>query len=165
MESNNFSSQLVAQEENLLRFAFKFTKCVDYAKDLVQETFLKALLNEEKYDGSSNIKPWLFAILRNIFINDYRKKVKNTVQLTEDYNEFLFSNKPASYSPESDLNFKELNFIVLSLDSAMRVPFQMFNNGYKYQEISDSLGINIGTVKSRIHFSKTRIMEKIEYVA
>ncbi len=165
MESNNFSSQLIAQEENLLRFAFSFTKSADYAKDLVQETFLKALLNEEKYDSSTSIKPWLFAILRNTFINDYRRNAKNRVQLTEDFNEYLFASKPATSSPEADLNFRELNFIVLSLDPSLRVPFQMFDSGYKYKEISEHLGINIGTVKSRIHFSKSKIMEKIEYVA
>ena len=76
--------------------------------------------------------------------------------------EFVLISRPAETSPESDFNFRELTSMVNSLEPEFRIPFQMHDSGYKYQEIADELGLHLGTVKSRIHFSRQKLMEKIK---
>ena len=99
--------------------------------------------------------------MKNTFINDYRRRARGRNMFSEEVHEFIINNKPAYENPESDYGFKEISDMVNSLDEEYRVPFQMHDNGYKYQEIADELGLHLGTVKSRIHFSRKKLMEKI----
>ncbi|MDO4736619.1 MAG: RNA polymerase sigma factor [Bacteroidia bacterium] len=161
MEAKSFDSELIELEPVLRRYAYSLTLNMDDAKDLVQDTLFKALSNEDKFDAETNIKAWLYTIMRNTFINDYRRKSKRESIFTNDVKEFVLNSRPAQSSPESDLNFKELTFMVNSLEPEFRIPFQMHDSGYKYQEIADELGLQLGTVKSRIHFSRKKLMEKI----
>lgn len=161
MEAKPFDSELLELEPVLRRYAYSLTLNMDDAKDLVQDTFYKALSNEDKFDAETNIRAWLYTIMRNTFINDYRRKSKRESIFTNDVKEFVLNSKPAQSSPESDLNFKELTLLVDSLEPEFRIPFQMHDSGYKYQEIADELGLQLGTVKSRIHFSRKKLIEKI----
>jgi RNA polymerase sigma-70 factor (ECF subfamily) len=103
----------------------------------------------------------LYTILRNTFINDYRRKNKSEKIFSNDVKDFVLKSKLADSSPESDVNFKELTFIVNSLEPEFRIPFQMHDDGFKYQEIAEELGLQLGTVKSRIHFSRKKLIDMI----
>ena len=162
MVSANFNSEIISLEPSLTRYAFSLTSNMEDAKDLVQETYFKALNNQDKFDEQTNIKAWMYTIMKNTFINDYRRRVKKQAIFNKDVQEFLLISRPAETSPESDFNFRELTSMVNSLEPEFRIPFQMHDSGYKYQEIADELGLHLGTVKSRIHFSRQKLMEKIK---
>ena len=119
--------------------------------------------NQDKFDTSTNLKAWLYTIMKNTFINDYRRRVKKQAIFNKDVQEFVINSKPATSSPESDFNFKELTSLVNSLEPEFRIPFQMHDSGFKYQEIADELGLHLGTVKSRIHFSRQKLIEKLKH--
>lgn len=157
-----FEREIVEMESSLNRYAYSLTMNVENAKDLTQETIFKALNNKDKFDDQTNIKAWLYTIMKNTFINEYRRKAKRSAIFSSEVQEYVINNKPAHSNPESDYNYKELNSIVMSLDDEFRIPFQMHEEGYKYQEIADELGLNLGTVKSRIHFSRKKMMSRVE---
>ncbi len=161
MEAKTFDRELTCLEPVLKRYAYSLTLNMEDAKDLVQETLYKALVNEDKFDAQTNIKAWLYTILKNTFINEYRRKNKKEKIFSSDVKDFVLNSKPAESNPESDVNFKDLNVLVNSLEPEFRIPFQMHDDGYKYQEIADELGLQLGTVKSRIHFSRKKLMDKI----
>ena len=100
--------------------------------------------------------------MRNTFINDYRRRIKKQAIFSEDVHEYVLNNRPADTSPESDYNYRELTVMVNSLQPEFRIPFQMHESGFKYQEIADELGLHLGTVKSRIHFSRQKLMAKMK---
>ena len=154
MGNTNFNNEIINLEPSLTRYAYSLTEDMDDAKDLVQETYFKALYNQDKFDEQTNIKAWMYTIMKNTFINDYRRRVKKQAIFNKDVQE--------QTSPESDYNFRELTAMVNSLEPEFRIPFQMHDSGYKYQEIADELGLHLGTVKSRIHFSRQKLMEKIK---
>ena len=162
MVSANFNSEIISLEPSLTRYAFSLTSNMEDAKDLVQETYFKALNNQDKFDEQTNIKAWMYTIMKNTFINDYRRRVKKQAIFNKDVQEFVLISRPAETSPESDFNFRELTSMVNSLEPEFRIPFQMHDSDYKYQEIADELGLHLGTVKSRIHFSRQKLMEKIK---
>lgn len=157
-----FEYELIEMESSLNRYAYSLTLNVESAKDLTQETIFKALNNKDKFDDQTNIKAWLYTIMKNTFINEYRRRAKRSAIFSSEIQEYVLNNKPAYSSPESDYNYTELHNIVSSLDDDFRIPFQMHEEGYKYQEIADELGLNLGTVKSRIHFSRKKLMSKVE---
>lgn len=162
MQTRNFNSELVSLEPCLARYAYSLTLDSDEAKDLVQETYYKALNNQDKFDNQTNIKAWLYTIMKNTFINDYRRRVKKQAIFSKDIQEFVLNNKPTDTGPESDFNYRELSLLVNSLEPEFRIPFQMHDCGYKYQEIADELGLHLGTVKSRIHFSRQKLIDKLK---
>ncbi len=162
MKNKSFETELLDLETNLSRYAYSLTSNRDDAKDLVQETFFKAFNNQEKFNEHTNIKAWAYTIMKNTFINDYRRRIKRQSMFSEDVHEFVINNKPSDLGPEADFGYRELTKVVGSLEPEFRVPFQMHDKGYKYQEIADELGLHLGTVKSRIHFSRQKLMDKIE---
>ena len=162
MEAKSFNRELTSLEPVLRRYAYSLTLNLEDAKDLVQETYVKAICNEEKFDAQTNIKAWLYTILKNTFINDYRRRSRKETIFTDDVKEFVLCSKPAESSPESDVNYKDLTFMVNSLQPEFRIPFQMHDSGFKYQGIADELGLQLGTVKSRIHFSRMKLKSRIE---
>ena len=162
MQTRNFNSELVSLEPSLTRYAYSLTLDSDEAKDLVQETYYKALNNQDKFDNETNIKAWLYTIMKNTFINDYRRRVKKQAIFNKDIQEFVLNNKPTDTSPESDFNYRELSLLINSLEPEFRIPFQMHDSGYKYQEIADELGLHLGMVKSRIHFSRQKLIDKLK---
>ena len=129
---------------------------------MYRRLFLRRLTIRIKFDEATNIKAWLYTIMRNTFINDYRRRIKKQAIFSEDVHEYVLNNRPADTSPESDYNYRELTVMVNSLQPEFRIPFQMHDSGFKYQEIADELGLHLGTVKSRIHFSRQKLMAKIK---
>ncbi len=163
MTITEFNYRLSDLKGMLQTFAYNLTKNSEEAKDLYQETAYRALANRDKFRPGTNFKAWVFTIMKNIFINNYRRKVKaNTIIDTTDNQFYLNSGSHAvGNSAESEITLKELNAMVASLDDNTRIPFLMHFEGYKYQEIADHLNLPLGTVKSRIFFARKELKEKI----
>ena len=146
-----------------MSFAYNLTRNDNDAKDLYQDTAFRALKNKEKFRPGTNFKAWLFTIMKNIFINDYRKKVKrNTVIDTTD-NMYYINSGGATIRNQAGQNIMmdELEGMVDSLADNIKTPFLMHYIGYKYQEISDKLRLPLGTIKSRIFFARQELKEKV----
>lgn len=157
-------NQLLLQNADFLKpFAVNLTRDTEAANDLYQETLYKALANRDKYNVGTNIKAWLFTIMRNIFINNYRRKAKQKTIFDNTPNEFLINQKQATVSngAESDMRIKEINAAIQGLPEIFRTPFLLYFDGYKYNEIADVLQEPLGTIKSRIHFARKLLKEQI----
>jgi len=163
MTSMEFNSKLSTLTSMLHSFAYNLTKNVEDAKDLYQETAYRALFNRDKFQPDTNFKAWMFTIMKNIFINNYRKKVKANTVLDNTENQFYLNSfsHSAANAAEGGILLKEVSAMVASLDDSIRIPFTMHFEGYKYQEIADDLNLPLGTVKSRIFFARKELKEQI----
>ena len=164
MTAVEFNHQLTSLEEALERFAMSLTMNREDANDLVQETYLKALTYREKFMNNTNLKAWVYTIMKNSFINNYRRTAREntTFDNTKDLYYLNNSNLGNESSPETTLSVSEIQAHIDKLDDDLRIPFQMHQEGYKYKEIADEMNLKIGTVKSRIFFSRKKLMDVIE---
>lgn len=163
MANKEFNELLVDNADFLKPFAVNLTKNSESANDLYQETLYKALANSEKYNSGTNIKAWLFTIMRNIFINDYRRNVKRKTILDSTPEDYLINMSQVSVvnTAESSLREKEINAAIEGLPETFKIPFRLYFEGYKYQEIAEYLQEPLGTIKSRIHFARKLLKEQI----
>jgi RNA polymerase sigma-70 factor (ECF subfamily) len=161
MTQLQFHTALLGQQERLLFYAISLTSDTNNAQDLLQETFLKALTYSDKFAQNTNFKAWVCTIMKNTFINNYRRNmsVKKTFGATN--NEFHLNSVPDNGypSPESIYNSKEIIKYIDALEDGYKIPFNMFIEGFKYKEISEELNLPLGTIKSRI-FSARKKLEK-----
>lgn len=158
-----FQTKLLSIQSNLLNFAFLLTSNKDDAYDLLQDTTLKVLANQDKYVENVNFKGWVFTIMRNIFINNYRKSVRNNTMLdkTED---LVYLNLPQDSgieTPEGSIAVHEITELIKRFPKNYRVPFVMHLSGYKYTEIAERTGLPLGTVKSRIFFARQKLQKEL----
>ncbi|MBD5280181.1 MAG: RNA polymerase sigma factor [Bacteroides sp.] len=158
---STFKTSVLGMQSNLLSFAMKLTLNRDEAQDLVQDTTLKALNNEEKYVDNTNFKGWMLTIMRNIFINNYRKNAReNTmVDSTEDLYHLNLKQDSGFETPDGAYAVGEISTIISGFPNDYREPFNLHIAGYKYEEIAEKLGMPLGTVKSRIFFTRKRLRE------
>ena len=163
MSTIEFNQMLLANAEFLRPFAVTLTRDNETAKDLFQETLFRALANQEKYNVGTNIKAWLYTIMRNVFINNYRRKARQNTVLDSTPNEFLldYNQTAAANAAESTIKVKEINQAIHGLPDIFKHPFMLYFDGYKYHEISDMLKEPLGTIKSRIHFARKLLKAQI----
>jgi RNA polymerase sigma factor (sigma-70 family) len=164
MTAIEFNYQLTSLWENLERFAIRLTSNRDDAKDLLQETFMKAISYRDKFSDNTNLKAWTYTIMKNTFINNYRKlsKVSTTFDQSNDLYYMNLNKASGMDLPESSYSTKEIEKKIELLDNEFKVPFLMHVKGYKYKEIADELNLKIGTVKSRIFFARKKLMETLK---
>lgn len=164
MGTHEFTKELTGLQDNLKYFARSLTQNDEEAKDLVQETFLKALTYRDKFEANTNLKAWTYTIMKNTFINNYRRNVKaNTVMDNTADLYYLNSSKSSDdFNPDNMLSHKDISKVVNNLEDDHRLPFQMHHTGYKYKEIAEKLDLSIGTVKSRIFFSRKKLMASLK---
>ena len=164
MKTVDFTQHLLNVQSELFRFAFKLTADREEANDLLQETSLKALDNEDKYTPDTNFKGWIYTIMRNIFINNYRKVVRDQtfVDQTDNLYHLNLPRDNAFECTESAYDLKEMHRIVNSLPREYKVPFSMHVSGFKYREIAEKLGLPLGTVKSRIFFTRQKLQQELK---
>jgi RNA polymerase sigma-70 factor (ECF subfamily) len=164
MTAVEFNHQLTSLEEALERFAMSLTANREDAKDLVQETYLKALSYREKFMSNTNLKAWVYTIMKNSFINNYRRAVRENTTFDNTKDLYYLNGSGAGYesNPESVLSAGEIQSHIDKLDDDLRIPFQMHQDGFKYKEIAEELDLKIGTVKSRIFFGRKKLMESVE---
>ncbi len=164
MSSKNFQSKLMGLQSNLLNFAYILTSNRDDAQDLLQDTTLKALDNEDKYVDNVNFKGWVFTIMRNIFINNYRRVVRSAtiIDQTEDLYHLNLPQDSGFETPEGSIAAKEIYEAIDAFTDEYRIPFSMHVAGYKYNEIAEKMNLPLGTVKSRIFFARKRLQEQFK---
>ncbi len=164
MTSIEFNYKLTGMHKHLEYFARKLTNNEDDAKDLLQETFLKALIFKDKFVDSTNLKAWLFTIMKNIFINNYRRNVraKTIIDTTDNLYHLNNSTHHTPLTPDTSMSEKEILREIENLSDDQRVPFEMHTQGFKYKEIAEQLEISIGTVKSRIFFTRKKLMGNLQ---
>lgn len=164
MRTANFAQDLLSVQTELLNFAYKLTADREEANDLLQETSLKALDNEDKYTAETNFKGWIYTIMRNIFINNYRKALRDQTYVDQTDNQFYLNQNIdiEGDSTEGSYDLKEMRRIVNALPREYRIPFSMYVSGFKYREIADKLGLPLGTVKSRIYFTRQKLQEELK---
>ncbi len=160
--SASLESRLMALQANMLNFAYMLTSNRDDAYDLLQDTTLKVLGNQDKYVENTNFKGWVFTIMRNIFINNYRRVVRSAtvIDQTEDCYHLNLSQDSGLESPEGSYAASEISDAINEFPEKYRVPFSMHVAGYKYNEIADEMGLPLGTIKSRIFFARQELQKR-----
>jgi RNA polymerase sigma-70 factor, ECF subfamily len=157
-----FQNHVISISPTLKPFAIRLTGDVTDAEDLIQETMFRALSNEERFQTGTNLKAWLFTIMKNIFINNYRKKVKrNTIVDTTDNMFYINSSAETVNDGERSFVMNDIMQAIQKLSPDFRVPFLMHYKGYKYHEIAEKLNLPLGTVKSRIFFARKELKEQL----
>lgn len=163
MSTLEFNNQVEQSSQSLYAFAFSLTRDIEDAKDLIQETVYRALLNRDKFRIGTNLKAWLYTIMRNIFINNYRRNQKRPTLTDSDANEYVVNNRAVTTvnGGEVRLGMQEIEKAIADIDQSISVPFLMYYEGYKYNEIADHLSIPLGTVKSRIFFARKELQRRL----
>jgi RNA polymerase sigma factor (sigma-70 family) len=159
-----FNQMLLNNTEFLKPFAVTLTRDTEAAKDLVQETMYRALANKDKYNVGTNIKAWLYTIMRNIFINNYRRKSKQATIFDSTPNEFLLNINQGAVANDAiaNINLKEVKEAIHGLPDIFRNPFLLYFDGFKYHEIAEMLNEPLGTIKSRIHFARKLLKNQLQ---
>lgn len=163
MRPTTFQTKLLAIQSNLLNFAYSLTSNREDAMDLLQDTTLKVLDNEDKYVENTNFKGWAFTIMRNLFINRYRQNARSAVVVdrSDDLYQLNYSQDSGIETPEGAVETKDIKAVINSFSEEYRVPLSMFISGYKYAEIADRVGVPLGTIKSRIFIARKRLQEAL----
>ncbi len=164
MKNVQFEKELLALQSNMRNFAFSLTMNRDDAEDLLQDTTLKVLNNKDKFTENINFKGWVLTIMKNIFINNYRKIVRNqtVIDKTEDLHHLNLPQNSGFDSPEGSYSIREINNNIDAFPDEYRIPFSMHLQGYKYEEIAQTMNLPLGTVKSRIFLARKRLQEQLK---
>jgi len=164
MTAIEFNTRILKEKQSLKNFALSLTHNNDDALDLVQDTYVKAITYREKFEDSTNLKAWLFTIMKNTFINSYRRAVK-TKQIIQTNADIAmaraFKNNHQDIT-ESRLAAKDIIQKIENLDDQYKIPFTRYYNGFKYEEIAQEMQLPLGTVKSRIFLARKQLMLAIE---
>ena len=163
MSTIELQYQIATLRPMLKVFTRRFTTDREESQDLVQDTILKALTYCDKFRKDTNLKGWLFTIMRNTYINNYRKnlKAKTSHDTTKELYFLNVEDRHTFNKPEESLEFKEVWRNMNTVKDELLIPFKMYTTGYKYHEISEHLKIPIGTVKNRIFHARKEIQKKL----
>jgi RNA polymerase sigma factor (sigma-70 family) len=163
MTAIEFTHQVASLRGTLQTFTRRFTRDREESMDLVQDTILKALTYREKFRDEANLKGWLFTIMRNTFINNYRKnqRAKTSNDKSKDLYYLNVEEEHTFNRPQETLEFKEIWRNMNSIKDEFMIPFKMHTTGYKYHEIAEHLNLPIGTVKNRIFHARKEIQKKL----
>ena len=164
MNALQFQQKLLSLQENMMNFALMLTANRDDAQDLLQDTTLKVLDNQDKFVDNVNFKGWVLTVMRNIFINNYHKivRVQTVVDSSADLYNLDVVNDSGFDSPDKAYQIKEITKAINGLNDDLKVPFSMFLSGYKYNEIAEKLNVPLGTVKSRIFFARQELQKRLK---
>lgn len=164
MSPSEFNSTLSQMISSLKPFALKLTRDAEDANDLLQETMLKAYTNREKFAEGTNLKAWLYTIMRNTFITNYQRLLRrNTFIDTTENLHYINSNESITQNlAYSTFAMQDIEKAMKTVDEAYSTPFVMYFRGFKYHEIAEKLHIPIGTVKNRIHIARQELKDKLQ---
>lgn len=164
MKANEkFGEDIIKYEAVLRPAAFNLTRNKEEMEDLVQDTFYRALTNSEKFTNGTNIKAWLFTIMRNNFINKYHKKKRGEMALSLPSDYQALNNGQLVDKNDSRRTFmaEDINNAMQEVSSDFTVPFIMYHEGFHYHEISEKLNVPLGTIKSRIFSARKTLQSKL----
>jgi RNA polymerase sigma factor (sigma-70 family) len=159
MTTTEFTEMLTRFDVFLYNFAFRLTENAEKAKDLVQDTLLRAFRYKDKYKMGTNFKGWIATIMRNTFINQYRKEKKRRT-VSKPVEDFAFALESKMITPnagEVNLRLQELESMLNQISDIYRIPFLMYFRGYEYKDIAAHADIPLGTVKSRIYTARKKM--------
>ncbi|GAB4125919.1 MAG: RNA polymerase sigma factor [Raineya sp.] len=163
MTALEFDYQLEKASKSLKPFAMRLTKDLEDANDLIQETLYKAFTNKDKFSDGTNLKAWLYTIMKNTFITNYQRMVrrKTFIDTTENLHFINSTSTIAENAAASSFAMQEIGNALENLEEVYRMPFMMYYKGFKYHEIAERLAIPIGTVKNRIHIARKELKDKL----
>jgi RNA polymerase sigma factor (sigma-70 family) len=164
MEAADITQQIIKLRPTLRLFTQRFTRNGEESHDLIQDTLLKALVNKDRFATDTNLKGWLFTIMRNIFINNYRRlqRMRTVHDQTKDSHYLNVEDTHTFHSPAAHYEYFEIWRNVNELKEEFLIPFKMYTSGYKYEEIAALLQLPMGTVKSRIFQARKEIQKKLK---
>lgn len=164
MTKSEFSYSLNLHSKYLRPFALRLTKDSDDANDLLQDTMLKAYTNREKFSDGTNLRAWLYTIMKNTFITQYQRMLRRStfVDTTENLHFLNSGYTTIENSAMGTFTLKDINHSIKNLEDTYRIPFTMYFHGFKYQEIADKLELPIGTVKNRIHLARKLLKDDLK---
>ena len=163
MKAETFEKQVINSRDMLYSRALSLLKDGNLAMDLVQDTIAKSLRHRDKFREDSNLKGWLYTILKNTFINDYNRKVRNPTYYQDSYSDHLLNREQQVEHNQgvSKISLDEIHEEINKIDKRFSKPFMMHFEGYKYEEIAEELRLPVGTVKTRIHAARKQLQEAI----
>jgi RNA polymerase sigma factor (sigma-70 family) len=167
MTTIEFSYQISQLTSTLKPFAMKLTRDSEDANDLLQETMMKAYTNRDKFSEGTNLKAWMYTIMKNTFITNYQRMIRrNTfIDTTENLHYINSTESLVQNGAIANFTMKDINHALENLQDTFKVPFMMYFNGFKYHEIAVRLDIPIGTVKNRIHIARKELKDQLHIYA
>lgn len=168
MESLEFGSTLNQLSKSLRPIALQLTRDSEETNDLLQETLLKAFSNRHRFNPGTNLKAWMYTIMKNTFLSNYQKKMRRKTYVDTTDNLYFINSNVGGYSPDladTAVNMNEIQTAINALAPQYRIPFEMHFTGFKYEEISEKLDIPLGTVKNRIFIARQELKEKLKNFA
>jgi RNA polymerase sigma-70 factor (ECF subfamily) len=163
MSEVEFTQSVTSVEKVLRGFAVSLTKDDEAAKDLVQDTMLRAYKYRRKFQPGTNFKAWIMKIMKNIFLNDFNKNKKKPDSVCVIENEYLLSTseRVAQNQANTNIRLDEINREINRLDEKYSKSLMMYYSGFKYQEIAARFGVPLGTVKNRIHVARESLKKTL----
>ena len=167
MTSIDFKRMVQREAKPLRHYAYQLTRNVEDTNDLVQETMLKAFTYQDKFESGTNLKGWLYTIMKNTFINNYRRMVKRNTFIDQTDNDFYLDSVAPLVRNEGEQKFirTDIEKAVGQLPMNLQKPFTMNVRGFKYHEIAEILNIPIGTVKTRIFVARRILRQNLSTYA
>ena len=168
MEAIEFGSTLNQMTTSLRPIALQLTRDSEETNDLLQETLFKAFRNRHRFNEGTNLKAWVYTIMKNTFLSNYQKKVRRRTYVDSTDNQHFINTSEAGFSREGadvNLHMDEIHSAINDLSPQYRIPFEMHFTGFKYEEIAKDLKIPLGTVKNRIFIARQELKEKLKNYA
>ena len=163
----SLDQEIIDSQGYLKPMAMKLTHDSEEAKELLQETMVKAIRYKSKYKEGTNLKGWMYTIMRNTFITKYHRVINRYTAV--DPNEEAYKWDQMGMVEENlalgSLVIKDVQLAIHEIEEKFSKPFEMYFQGYKYKEIAETLHIPIGTVKNRIHQARTQLKQKLDSYA
>ena len=169
-KQSEFQNVVMPHKNDLYNYALAIARNSDDAQDLVQETYFKAYKNYHQFEGGTNTKAWMFMILKNTFINNYRKLKREPSKVDYDEIEDIYENTKSEQSKDNNLDLDfysnlfddDLSSALAKLPEKMKEVFLLCDlEGYSYEEISEIVDIPIGTVRSRLHRARKLLQDEL----
>lgn len=163
MNTIEFNHTIDEMSGGLKPYALKLTHDIEEAKDLLQDTIFKAIKNREKFSEGTNLKAWLYTIMKNTFITNYQRMVRRStfIDSTDNLHFINSTNSVISNLAYSKFANEDIKEALMDLSATYREPFLMYFRGFKYHEIALELNVPIGTVKNRIHIARKELKKQL----
>ena len=170
IQEDVFTNETLPHRNALYNYALKISGNSDDAQDLVQETYYKAFRHFDKFETGTNSKAWMFMILKNSFINDYRKSKREPYKLDYEQIQNFYENVKSDRAQENNLDKEffndllddELTSAIDQLPTKMREVFLLCDlDGNSYEETAELVGCPVGTVRSRLHRARHMLQETL----